>query len=268
MPETVVEYLKRLSEYGWGSVIFQMLLIGAALYAVSGFLRGTRGLRLMRGLIVTLISAFLILDVLAARLQLEQITVLFKPFVYMIFFASLVAFQPELRRGLIRLGEARWLQRFIHGGEQTIGAVSSAVRQLAGQRVGALIAIERQVGLGSIIENGVRIDGVVSAELLRTIFRPGSALHDLGVVIQEGRLAAAACQFPLTESDQFDPGLGSRHRAAVGLTEDSDAVVVVVSEETGTISLAVEGRLHRGLTPNALAQELKELLQVKDKNGQ
>ncbi len=265
MWETVSGYIDRISEYGWISVVIELTLIWLVLYAVWRFLQGTRGLRLMRGLIMTLVSAFLILEVLARTLELDRIHVLFSPLVYMIFFASLIAFQPELRRGFIRLGEARWLRSIFRESEETISPITAAVRYCSRHKIGALIAIERQVGLGAIVEAGVPVDSELNPEILKTIFWPGSALHDLGVIIQEGRIAAAACQFPLTESDTIDPSLGSRHRAAVGLTEDSDAIVIIVSEETGAISLAVEGKLIRGFTPQGLAEKLRELLRTPSK---
>lgn len=256
------EYFWRIGEYGWGKVFAEWLLIGVVIYTVLSFLKGTRGLRLIRGLILILLVVFLIVKVVVAKLGLDRISVLIEPFLYLIAFGSLVGFQPELRRAFIRVGEAGWLRRFVREGERTINPIISAVAYLSAHKIGALIAIERRVGLGTIIENGAVLDARLSCELLQTIFWPGSALHDLGVVIQEGRIAAAACQFPLTESDEIDPSLGSRHRAAVGLTEDSDAVVLVVSEENGKISLSVGGKLYRGLTPEALDAQLKELLQA------
>lgn len=265
MWQDIREYFWRVNEYGWDKNIFELLLIGGVIYAVLGFLRGTRGLRLARGLIFVLVAVFLILKVLVDKLDLDRINVLFGPLLYLLAFGSLIVFQPELRRALMRVGEARWLRRFIRETEQTIAPIVAATKYLAAHKIGALIAIERQVGLGTIVENGVELDAEMSIELLRTIFWPGSALHDLGVVVQEGRVAAAACQFPLTESDQLEASLGSRHRAAVGLTEDSDAVVVIVSEETGMISLAVDGKLLRRLTPETLEKELEELLRVSRK---
>jgi len=262
LTDYIVEYILRIREYGLIKVGAELVLIGLVLYLVWLFLQGTRGSRLMRGLIVTFISVFLIVDVLAERLDLERINVLFQPLVYMIFFGALIVFQPELRRALMQLGEASWIRRFIRETHATTTPIVSAAKYLADHRIGAIIAIERQVALGAVTESGVRLDAAVSSELLRAIFWPGSPLHDMGVVIQEGRVVAAACQFPLTESDRLDPSLGSRHRAAVGLTEDSDAVVIVVSEETGSISLAVGGKLYRGLTPEALDQDLQRLLHV------
>jgi diadenylate cyclase len=256
----LTDYYHRISEYGWPSVITELAIIALVLYAVSWFLQGTRGLRLMRGLILTLISAFLILDVMAERLQLERIEVLFKPLVTLILFASIVVFQPELRRALMRIGEALWLRRSMKVGAATILPILQAVGFLANRKIGALIAIQRQMSLSSIAETGVLINADLSSELLKTIFFPGTALHDLGVIVQDGRLTAAGCQFPLTDSDELDPTLGSRHRSAVGLAEDSDALIVIVSEETGAISLAANGKLYRNLSLDELEKELRTRL--------
>ncbi len=262
MWDTITDYIARISGYGWG-VVVELLVIGACLYGALLFLQGTRGLRMMRGLVVILVSLFVILDALVSWLQLGRLLMLFKPLAYLIFFSSLVVFQPELRRAFMRLGAAGWLRRFMRDSQTAVDPITVAVRSLSTNRIGALIAIERQAALGSLTETGVKLDAEITSELLTTIFWPGSALHDLGVVIQEGRVAAAACQFPLTESDQIDPTLGSRHRAAVGISEDSDAVVIVVSEETGNISIAVEGKLYRGLTPEAMDRQVNELLHAK-----
>ncbi len=260
MYRELTEYFSRISSYGWSVVITELVIIGLVVYVILKFLEGTRGLRLFRGLILILASILLVIGVLAENFHLTRIKVLARPVLYIIFFGSLVVFQPELRRGLMRLGEARWFRRLMSASESTIQSITSAVKYLSAHKIGALIAIERQVGLASIIESGVLLDAHISSELLKTIFWPGSALHDLGVIIQENRVVAAGCQFPLTESDNIDSSLGSRHRAAVGLTEDSDAVVVVVSEETGRISLAVDGNLYTGLSTRELGERLEQLL--------
>lgn len=260
MVYAVKDYLERISAYGLVNVLIELIIIGIVIYITLRFLEGTRGLRLFRGLVLLVASFMLIVGVLAENLNLLRLKVLAQPVVYIVFFGSLVVFQPELRRALLKLGEARWFRGRSRSGEKTIRAIASAAKYLSDKKIGALIAIERQVGLGHIIETGIRVDGIVSSELLRTIFWPGSALHDLGVVIQEDRVAAAGCQFPLTDSDQVDPSLGSRHRAAVGLSEDSDAIVVVVSEETGIISLAFDGKLYRGFGYQELESRLRELL--------
>ncbi len=265
MFQVVREYTERISAYGWWSVLVELIIIGLVIYAILKFLEGTRGLRLFRGLILLIASFMLIVGVIAEDLHLVRLQVLARPVLYIVFFGSLVVFQPELRRALMKIGEARWFKGFVNSSDRVVKAVASSTQYLASRKIGALIAIERQVGLGHIIETGVKIDAIVSSELIRTIFWPGSALHDLGVVIQEERISAAGCQFPLTESEEVDPSLGSRHRAAVGLSEDSDAVVVVVSEETGIISLAVDGKLYRGFSYEELEKELREFLLVSQK---
>ncbi len=255
-------YFDRISTYGWATVCVELLVVAVAIYVILTFLQETRGLRLLRGLLLILATSFLVLKVLVGRMHLERLNVLADPVLYGVFFGSLVVFQPELRRALMRIGEARWFRRLIHESDTTIMAIVSAVKYLSQHKIGTLIAIERQVNLSTVVESGVRMDAVITPELLKTIFWPGSALHDLGVVIQEGRVSAAGCQFPLTESSDLDPTLGSRHRSAVGLTEDSDAVVVVVSEETGIISIALDGKILRGFTPESLERELRKLLFV------
>jgi diadenylate cyclase len=260
---SIFGYFDRISAYGWATVAIELLIIGIVIYMILMFLQETRGLRLFRGLLLILASVFLVLKVMAGRLHLDRINVLANPVLYGLFFGSLVVFQPELRRALMRLGEARWLRRLISESETTIQAISSATKYLSAHKIGMLIAIERQVSLNTVVEKGIRMDAAITAELLKTIFWPGSALHDLGVVVQEGRISAAGCQFPLTESDELDPSLGSRHRSAVGLSEDSDAVIITISEETGIISIALDGKIHRGFTPETLERELRKLLYLK-----
>ncbi|MHC4609313.1 MAG: diadenylate cyclase [Planctomycetota bacterium] len=139
-----------------------------------------------------------------------------------------------------------------------IDPIVSAVGQLSKKKIGALIAIERTTSLGGVSESGVSIDAAVSAELIETIFWPGSALHDMGMIVEQGRIVAAGCQFPLADSEDVDRSLGSRHRAAVGMSHECDAVVIVVSEETGTISVAQRGRLRRSLSTDSLRSVLVE----------
>jgi diadenylate cyclase len=255
-------YIDRISAYGWGTVVIELLVIGLIIFVILNFLQGTRGLRLLRGLILILVTGFLVLKVFAGRMGMDRLNVLAGPMLYGIFFGSLVVFQPELRRALMRIGEARWLRSLIHESETSIGAIVGAVRYCSHHKIGVLLAIERHVSLGTVVESGVRLDAVLTSELIKTIFWPGSALHDLGAVIQEGRLAAAGCQFPLTESDELDSSLGSRHRAAVGLSEDCDAIIIIVSEETGIISIAHNGKLYRDFTPESLEHELRRLMEL------
>jgi diadenylate cyclase len=159
----------------------------------------------------------------------------------------------------MRIGERGWL-RWGKSTVQVIDPIVTAVGRLSKKKIGALIAMERTTSLGGVSASGVSVDAVVSAELIETIFWPGSALHDMGMIIEEGQIVAAGCQFPLADSDDddVDRSLGSRHRAAVGMSHECDAVVIVVSEETGTISVAQRGRLRRSLSPDSLRALLVE----------
>ena len=233
----------------------ELLVIGSAVYAVLRFLQGTRGARLVQVLLTILAVSYAVVWVIG-HFGFERINVLYPYFLMGVFLVSLVAFQTELRRMLLRVGQGGWLQRFFRGRQEIIDPIVTAVERLSKNKVGALIAIERTTQLVGARESGVPLDAVVSSELLETIFWPGSALHDLGVIVREDRIVAAGCQFPLDESDQVDRSLGSRHRAALGMSNEIDAVIVIVSEETGAISVAIMGCLQRALTVDALRELL------------
>ena len=237
--------------------LLELFLIGAVVYAIMRFLRGTRGARLLRGLILLLVGSTLLLYWMANVFDLVRIQVLYPIFIAALFLVALVAFQPELRRALIRLGAATWFVESSQALDRVIDATVESAAYLSKNKIGAIIAFERATELGGLAETGVALDAEVSKQLLNTIFWPGSALHDMGVIVSQGRLAAAAVQFPLTESAEINPSLGSRHRAAIGLTQESDAVVMIISEETGTISVVTDGNMLRGLTPERLRHTLR-----------
>lgn len=238
----------------------ELLLIGSIVYVILRSLEGTRGARLIRAVLTILGVSFAVVWLIAERFRFDRINALYPYFILAVFLVSLVAFQNELRRLLLRLGEGAWLRRWFGGSDDVIEPIATAVERLAKKKIGALIAVERTTEAGAIAETGVALDAVVTSELLETIFWPGSALHDLGVMISEDRIRAAGCQFPLAESDAVDRALGSRHRAAIGMSDETDAIVIVVSEETGIISVAFHGRLRRNLTPDALRQILAKQL--------
>ena len=237
-------------------VLLELLVIGAVVYWVIRFLQGTRGARLLKGIIFLLITLYLGVRLLGAVFDLTRLQVLFDRFLYFAAFAIIIVFQPELRRALMRLGETRLFRGIAQQTRDEIEEILEACSTLSRRRVGALIALERDVGLGGFTEEATRIDGEVSSELLQTIFWPNTALHDLGVIINGNRIAWAGVQFPLAESGDLPKELGSRHRAAVGLSQETDALVIVVSEETGDISLAERGQLLRKLTIDQLRDEL------------
>lgn len=261
--KSILDYLDSLllpETYGLTPIAVEMILIGIVVYTVLRFLHGTRGARLLRSIIVLTVVGFLVVTVLADRFSLDRLVVLYRPFLWTIFLTALVVFQPELRRGLMRLGETRWRRDRRSQIERIARPIAMACTKLSKNKIGSLIAIERDIGLTGLVEQGVKLDARLSVELLDAIFYPGGALHDLGVIVQHGRIAAAGCPFPMGDAEGLDRSIGSRHRAAIGLSLDSDAVVVVVSEETGSISIAENGRLHRHIPPDALLGILKRHL--------
>jgi len=257
----VADFLTRFrpSLYNPWIVLAEWLLIGIVVYLVLRFLRGTRGERVFKGFVFLTLS-FLVVQLVAQQFGLDRISYLYPYFLQAVFLVSLVAFQHELRRLLIRLGETLWWGSRRRASERLVDELVAACGKLSSAKIGALMAVERKTLLGAIVDTGVALDAAVTAELLETIFWPGTPLHDLGVILRQGRVVAAGCQFPLAESGEIERALGSRHRAALGLSQESDAIVLVVSEETGTISAAVYGRLVRGFTPDALKRVLRTAL--------
>jgi diadenylate cyclase len=240
------------------SDLAELLVIGLIVFAVMRFLRGTRGARLLRGFLLLLVGGTVLLNLVANVFDLERIKTIIPFFVGSLFLSALVAFQPELRRALIRLGAATFFAESARDIDRIIDEISEACSVLSKRRIGAIIAVQRSTELGVLTEVGCKIDAEVSKELLVTIFWPGSPLHDMGVVVGQGRIISAAVQFPLTDSEDLDPSLGSRHRAAIGLSTETDALVVVVSEETGIISLVELGEMKRFLTPETLRDSLRD----------
>ena len=246
--------------YTLWQVAIELVLIGTVLYWVVSFLRGTRGARLLKGAGVLLIGFYAIVKLVADKFDLQRVSFLYGGLLYFATVAILVAFQPELRRALMRLGETRLFRSKIVQVNDLVEVLVESAMYLSRNRIGAVVAIERDIGLGGITDSSTRLNAEISAPLLNTIFWPNSPLHDLGVIISQGRIAYAGVQFPLAESGDLDRELGSRHRAAVGMSQESDAVVMVVSEETGDVSLAVNGHLLRKLSPEKLRTMLTEML--------
>jgi diadenylate cyclase len=245
---------------GWWRVMLELLLIGIVVFWVIRFLQGTRGARMLKGIAFVLITLYLLVTFAGNYFGLDRLVFLYEKFLLFASFALAVVFQPELRRGLMRLGETRLFRGFTDEVTQDIEHLVESATFLSRRKIGGLIAVEREVGLGGIAESGTRINADLSADLLNTIFWPNSPLHDLGVVVSQGRIAYAGVQFPLAESGELERELGSRHRAAVGMSQESDAIVIVVSEETGDISIAEGGKLFRKLTPEGLRGLLHDLL--------
>ena len=237
--------------------LIDILVVAFVIYKLISLLRDTAAERLLKGIALL----FIIMQVVKV-LQLSALSyILSYCFTYGAV-ALLVIFQPELRRVLVQLGKGH-LQRFITGSEIDENAIEQAINQtviaceaMSWTRTGVLMVFERQEKLGEIVNTGTTIDAAPSSELLKNIFYPKSPLHDGAAIMREGRICAAACVLPLSGNQNLSRDLGTRHRAAVGMSESSDAVVVVVSEETGTISVAIGGMLKRHLTPEMLRRIL------------
>ncbi len=237
-------------------VLFELALFWAITYIVFRFLRGTRGARAIKGAVLMLIVTTLAIKILGSDTSFERLNFLYNNFLGYASLAMVIVFQPELRRAFVRIGEARFFRSTGLRRARIIEQVIDSVTYMSKNKIGALIVLERDVGLGGIVAAGTRIDAVVSSALLNTLFWPGSALHDMAVVVRGERIVAAGVQLPLAEAEQYSSELGSRHRAAYGLSLECDALVVVVSEETGTISLAERGRLVRNLSTDGLRTAL------------
>jgi len=250
--QEALDFLRRHWDQG-----VEILLIAAVIYAVLLTLRGTRGAGMMRGLAILAAVAVVFSGV--RYLGLLRISWLLEKLLAISAVALVVIFQPELRRMLVRLGQTRFLGFLGKPRSVALDEVLAALASMSKRRIGALIAIQREDSLAPIIEGGTRLEAEVSSELLSTIFYPNTLLHDGGAVIRSNRIAAAGCLFPLSENPKLPRELGTRHRAAVGLTEETDAVVVVVSEETGRVSVAVRGDLMHDLSIEDLKSALHNL---------
>lgn len=256
----VLYYILRSDLYEKLIIVAELALIGLFVYAIISFLEGTRGERLFRGMIFVLAAGSLMLNVVVKTFGMDRIAYLYNGFLIAILIIAVTAFQPEIRRGLIRIGQARFFASSPQQLSRSVEEIIEAVSQMAAGRTGAIIVFPQQVGLGEFIETGVRIDAKVTSELIQSIFYEGTPLHDMAMVVQADRIVAARVQLPLAEASSRFGQLGSRHRAAVGVTMSSDAIVIVVSEESGIVSLAMEGNLIRNVSEAQLRRHLTTAL--------
>ena len=231
-------------------------IVALIIYTLYIRIKDTRAMHLIIGLMILLGLALV-----AGWSQLNALNTLIRFFGSVWLISIVVIFAPEFRRLLIQIGRWRVISIFYHRPEQkSVEEVVTATRRLSEKQYGALVVMTRNTQLGVIVDTGTQLNAAVSHHLLVTIFTPGTPLHDLAVVINGDRVTAANCLLPLSDSGDIDRALGSRHRAALGITEETDAVVVVVSEETREISLAVDGKLIRNLSPAQLRNNLISLL--------
>ncbi len=241
--------------------ILEISMIWFLLYRFTIFIRGTRVVPLLRGIVV-LIILFSVTNILDLVVINWILTKLFAISVI----GFLIIFQPEIRRALSKIGQTYFFDVFSPLMEEgVVNKISQSLVTLAQKRIGALVAFERTVGLKTYAETGVRLDAMVTSEIVNTVFAPLGPLHDGGVIISQGRIIAAGCLFPLSQNPNLDRALGTRHRAALGLSEETDAVVVMVSEETGKISIAQGGKLLSDFEGKDFNFVLKNILQQKEK---
>jgi diadenylate cyclase len=248
--------LLRRPPIGWWDLA-DILVVSFLVYEVLKLMRGTRAVQMAFG------GGLLVALYYGSRWEhLETVNWLIRNLFGYLVFAVIVLFQSDIRRALAHFGRAPFFRYFnkSEAAEESIEELVVAANMLATQRTGAIIVIERQIGLRNYIDGGIPLDAELTYDLLVSIFQHGSPLHDGAVIVQEDRIAAAACFLPLTVNPKLSKELGSRHRAAIGLTEENDAVAMVVSEESGRISLVVDGQIERGLATDDLRDRLRELV--------
>ncbi len=246
-------YLPMIPTPRWQDVL-DILVVAYVIYRLALLIRGTRTMQMVVGLLIVG-AAFIGSQVFG----LFTLNWLLNNFLGSLFVVLVVIFQSDIRRALTRVGARSFLSPRAHAATTAAEDVATAAAWLSARKMGALIVIERENGLNEFVETGRAIDGRLSPDLLETIFMPGSPMHDGAVIVKDDQVLAASCVLPLSTNPNVSLALGTRHRAALGLTEDSDAVVVVVSEEDGTISIARNGQMRRGLQPAEVVQELKQL---------
>jgi len=253
---TWIDTLFRRPPIGWWDLA-DILVVSIIIYELLKLIRGTRAVQMAvgAGLLAALFYG-------SRSLHLDTVNWLIRNMFGYVVFGFIVLFQSDIRRALAHFGRApffRYLAK-AESREESIEELAVAASMLSAQRVGAIVALERQIGLRNYIEGGIPLDAVLTYDLIVSIFQLKSPLHDGAVIIQEDRVAAAACFLPLTVNPKLSKELGSRHRAAIGLTEENDSIAIVVSEETGSISIVVDGQIERSLSTEALRARLRSLV--------
>ena len=251
----ITSFLRR-PPIGWWDLV-DILVVSVLVYEVLKLIRGTRAVQMAFG------AGLLVALFYGSRWgRFETVNWLIRNFLGYIVFAAIVLFQSDLRRALAHLGRAPFFRYFAkpESAEESIEELVVAASMLSTQRIGAIVAIERQIGLRNYIEGGIPLDAMLTYDLLLSIFQPSSPLHDGAVIVQDDRIAAAACFLPLTVNPKLSKQLGSRHRAAIGLTEENDSVAIVVSEENGSVSIASDGQIERGIDIDDLRTRLRSLV--------
>ncbi len=251
-----MSYLFELISENWRSVI-EIAILYVPIYYGYLYFRGTRGAKVLTGLVLI----FFALTLVSQLLELKVITFLIRGLTAFFAVALVVIFQPELRRALAALG-SQHIFATASQSKETVEIITEAVFELSNREFGALIALENDTNISIFAESGISIDCELSPELIITLFQPKTPLHDGGLVIRNDRIVAGACIFPVSQREDLDRNLGLRHRAALGITEESDSVAIVVSEETGIVSICHRGKIERNFDPESFRRRLARLLSL------
>jgi diadenylate cyclase len=241
-------------------MVVEIAVFAVGIYIVLRFLRETRGSGVIRGLTLVFLTAVIAFVVLIRLGGLTRLGLVFDYIGSAFVVALVVVFQPEIRRAIVHLGDAPIFGRFLKREAKTLQRLLRSVARLSKDRIGALIAIEREGSLASLAETGITIDAELNSYLIESIFYPGTALHDGAVIVRDDRIVAASCLLPLSQNPDVDKRLGTRHRAGLGLSEETDALAIVVSEETGKISSMLGGKLMFDLSLEQLEATIEEAL--------
>lgn len=249
--------------YNYIKPALEIGILSFLIYGVLHYMRGTRGANILAGMVIILIGMTLLSD----YADLEVMSWLLSNFWAILATALVVMFQPELRRAFAQLGSASFLSQRRTRRREAITEVVTAAVNMAKRRIGAIIVFERQIAMGSIIDDSVKLDVKLNSYLIEAIFFPNSPLHDGAIIIKDDRIVAAHSILPLSQNESLMPSMGTRHRAALGISEETDAVALVISEETGIISIACRGKIKRDIPPDRLQRFLCGLLLAKDGEG-
>ena len=244
--------------------LIDIFVVAVILYKIYECLKDTRAITLAKGILVLLVLTWV-----SSILELHVIFWLLSKTLALLFVALPIVFQPELRRALERIGQGKFLGTQVYMNDEEANRLTNeidkAIFNMSAKKIGALLVLERNIGINDIIDTGIRIDGLITAEFLMNVYIPNTPLHDGAAVVRGNRLISAGCLLPLTESSGLSTELGTRHRAAIGLSEQCDALIIIVSEETGTVSVAENGRIVRHLNSDSLRQKIRPIFQKDDK---
>ena len=254
-------------QHNWRSVV-EVGILAFIIYIILKFIQQARGVSIVRGMLFVGVIAFVSLYFSAKWLELPNINWLLGRFIPLLLVILLIIFQPEIRHILVRIGqENQFMRLFAKKRSRFVKTLVNSAFKLSSRRIGALIALKRDDSLKRFEEGGVSLNSDISPELILSIFWPGSTLHDGGIIVTEQKILAAGCLFPLSENPNLDSNFGTRHRAGIGLTEENDAVVIIVSEETGKVSVAVRGHLTYDVRMETLESILNELYNTGEASG-